>query len=173
MADNINQYPRHTPRDRGLRASDHDRDAVGDVLRRQHVAGRLDTDEFEERYVSCLQAKTYAELDQLIADLPTEAEPAFAGGPAPAFGRDSGHRTGHAGPWRAGGRPWRVPVFAWLAVLVAVALLSGGHLFWVAFPLFFFVVRPLLWRSARPGGGGGPGQWGCRSGFAGPGTTTV
>lgn len=178
MADNIKHYDRQAPRDRALRASDRDRDAVGDILRRQHLAGRLDTDEFADRYGRCLQARTYSDLDELIADLPVEAEPAFAGGPAPVPGGARGGRAWwegawHRGPGQAGGRPWRVPALAWLAVVLAIALVSGGRLVWVAFPLFFFVARPLMWRSARHGGPRGSGPWGCRSGFAGPGTTTV
>ena len=39
-----------------------------------------------------------------------------------------------------------------LALIAAIAF-SGGHLVWLAFPLFFFVVRPLLWPSRRRGYG--------------------
>jgi hypothetical protein len=43
-------------------------------------------------------------------------------------------------------------------VVIAVAA-SGGHLFWLAFPLvFFFVIRPLLWRSR---GLRGRDSWAC------------
>jgi hypothetical protein len=37
-----------------------------------HVAGRLDSREFQERLERCLEAKTYAELDELVADFPGE-----------------------------------------------------------------------------------------------------
>ena len=151
MADITNEYPRYTPRDRALRASDRDRDAVGEQLRRQHVAGRLDTDEFAERYGRCLEAKTYPQLDELIADLPGEEERAFVGGTGPVP-----QGNGRWGPRRALGR---VPVFFWLALGLALAVLSGGHLAWVAFPLLFFVFRPFIWRSAWRRGGRGPGGW--------------
>jgi hypothetical protein len=173
MAENVPGYPRHNPQDRSLRASNADRDAIADVLRRQHVAGRLDTDEFAERYSRSLQAKTYAELDELIADLPIDTEPVSAAG-AP-FGRSPGDvRTG-SGNWRGGVRAaewlrWPVPVFVWLAVVVAVAVASSGRLVWVAFPLFFFVVRPLMWRS---GWWGRNGRWGCYAPSTRRGTTVV
>ena len=164
MAENVPRYPRYNPQDRGLRAANADRDAIGDILRRQHVAGRLDTDEFAERYGRSLQAKTYAELDELIADLPADTEPVAAVGAAPG-GSPGGSRTGN-GNWRVGA-PWGgwlprpVPVFIWLAVVVVIAVASGGHLLWVAFPLFFFVARPLMWRSGWSVRSGRGGPWGC------------
>ena len=158
MAENSNHYSRRTPQDRSLRASDRDRDAVGDLLRRQHVAGRLNTDEFAERFGRCLEAKTYAQLDELIVDLPADAEAAFEAGPAPW----TGGAWRAAGPRWAGRRPWRIPVFAWVVLVVALAAVSGGRLLWLAFPLFFFfVLRPLMWHSTWRSAGRGPG-WGRR-----------
>jgi hypothetical protein len=69
--ENANAYDRRTePRDRTLRVGDREREAVGEILRRQHVEGRLDAVEFNERLERCLAAKTYRELDELIADFP-------------------------------------------------------------------------------------------------------
>ena len=102
MAENVPRYPRYNPQDRGLRAANADRDAIGDILRRQHVAGRLDTDEFAERYGRSLQAKTYAELDELIADLPADTEPVAAVGAAP------GGSPGAAAPITGTGE-WALP----------------------------------------------------------------
>jgi Domain of unknown function (DUF1707) len=152
MAENTSRYSRRSPVDRNLRAADSDRQAIGDILRREHVAGRLDSDEYADRYGRCLEARTYAQLDELIVDLPGEKEPALE------VGRQS------AGPaWRPGyGRPRRhVPVFAWIALVVALIALSGGQLVWLAFPLlfFFFILRPIMWRSSWRSGGRGPG-WG-------------
>ncbi len=176
MADNTNHYSRYSPQDRSLRASDQDREAIGDLLRRQHVAGRLDADEFADRYGRCLEAKTYAQLDGLIADLPFDGRAPYQPGPAAwANGEWTARR------WRAGRRLWRVPVSAWVIVFLALAV--GGHfLLWLAFPLFFlFVLRPLIWHSAWRAAGPGPGwgqrgpwgSWGCRSGFARTGRPTV
>ena len=76
---NDNRYdPRAYPRDRSLRAGDQERDAVSEILRQQHLEGRLDVDEFQARLERCLAAKTYAELDELIVDFPraeTESRP--------------------------------------------------------------------------------------------------
>jgi hypothetical protein len=167
MAEDVPGYPRHNPQDRSLRASNADRDVIGDILRRQHVAGRLDTDEFAERYGRSLQAKTYAELDELIADFP------FAEGPAsPAVNR-AGNGTSLGGPRWVGRRPWPVPLFILLAVVAVVALASGGHVLWVVFPLFFFVMRPLMWRSGWGGRSGRCGQWGGHPPRTGRGTTVV
>ena len=138
MADSYNYYERG-PRDRGLRAADQDREAVTDILREQHVSGRLDTNEFQDRVDRCYAAKTYAELDQLVADLP---------GP---------ERTRP----RGAGRPWRRPTIALVPLLIAIIVLSHGHLLWLAIPLFFFGVRPLLWRSG--GRGLNRGFAGCRT----------
>ncbi len=114
---------RHEIRDRGLRAGDRDRDATADVLREQHLAGRLETEEFQERLDRCYAAKTYGELDEIVADLPREK------------------------PARPVRRAWRWPAVALVPLVIAAIALSRGQLLWLAIPLFFFVGRPLLWRS--------------------------
>jgi hypothetical protein len=49
-------------------------------------------------------------------------------------------------------------VFLLLPAVLIAAIAVGGHVGWLAFPLFFFfVVRPLLWRSW--GGGYRRGGW--------------
>jgi hypothetical protein len=117
---------RSGPHDRGLRVGDSEREAVADVLREQHLQGRLASDEFQERLERCLAAKTYAELDALVGDFPTVEEP---------------------GRRERGRQRWAWP-FALVPLVVIAVAASGGRLFWLAFPLvFFFVVRPLLWRS--------------------------
>jgi hypothetical protein len=138
---NDTRYSRRSgPRDRQLRVGDSERETVGEILRQQHLDGRLDADEFQERLERCLTARTYAELDELVADFPSpEAE------------RD---RVGRTWAWRR----WPF-AFLPLALIAAIAV-SGGHLLWLAFPLFFFfVLRPLLWRSW--GDGYGHGISGC------------
>lgn len=128
-ADKKKSYDRRSgPRDRTLRVGDAERDAVGEILRREHVNGRLDAIEFQERLDRAFAAKTYSELDALIADLP--------GNEPPRALREFG--------WRP--RLWPVGIVP-LAV-IAVAVASGGHVIWLAFPLFaLFVLRPLVWRS--------------------------
>jgi len=53
-----------------LRAADADREATAERLRHAHGEGRLDTGELEERLQACYSARTYGELDWLVADLP-------------------------------------------------------------------------------------------------------
>jgi hypothetical protein len=53
-----------------LRASDAERTATADLLRRHHAEGRLDTAELEERIERCYAAKTRGDLAALTADLP-------------------------------------------------------------------------------------------------------
>ena len=54
-----------------MRAGDSDRELVVELLREQHIAGRLDSDELEQRLERCLTANSYAELHAITADLPT------------------------------------------------------------------------------------------------------
>jgi hypothetical protein len=56
-----------------IRASDADRDAVVDRLREAAGEGRLEPAELEERVAAALRARTYGELDWLVADLPGNA----------------------------------------------------------------------------------------------------
>ena len=130
--------PDDGPRDRSLRVGDKERDAVSEILRQRHVEGRIDSDEFQTRLEHCLAAKTYAELDELVADFPLE---------------EAEHRP-LVGARR--GRPW--PLALPLLFLVLIAAVAGGHFGWVAVPLLlFFVVRPVVWRARA----GGHGPWAC------------
>ena len=132
------RYDQHEPRARGLRVSDAEREAVTALLRREHLAGRLDSVEFDERLARCLAAKSYADLDELLADLPIDSRTA--------------RRSSRFSAW---------PLALLPMVVIAAGVLSHGHLFWLAFPLFFFfVLRPLVWgrrgyRRRAYGGGWG------------------
>ncbi|WNM42629.1 DUF1707 domain-containing protein [Micromonospora halotolerans] len=59
----------------GMRAADADREATAERLRVALEEGRLGLHEYDERLVRAYGAKTYADLDAVVADLP---------GPAPA-----------------------------------------------------------------------------------------
>jgi hypothetical protein len=129
------------PRNRSLRVGDKERDGVSEILRRRHLEGRLDAGEFEDRLGRCLAAKTYAGLDELIADFPRDPDP---GG----WARQTG-----------GGWAWP-PLFLFLPAAVIAAIVFGGHVGWLAVPLFFFfVVRPLVWHPR--GRGYRRGGWAC------------
>jgi hypothetical protein len=138
----LHPVPNRSPDARSLRAGDHDRDAVVEMLREQHLAGRLDTDELQERIERCYAAKTYAELDGVLADLPVAlSSPSDLPDPAR---RDRGAAVAW-GQW--GGRGWlRLPLLAPL-LLVAIVV-SHGHLVWLVLPfVFWFVSRRPRWRS--------------------------
>jgi hypothetical protein len=61
-----------------IRASDADRDRVADRLHQAAIEGRLMAHELEERLGHALRARTYGELDAVVADLPREASVAVA-----------------------------------------------------------------------------------------------
>jgi hypothetical protein len=123
-----------------IRASDADRDRTAALLREHHAAGRLTTDEFNERLDKAYAAKTLGELDELLADLP-----GIDLYQLPDASLRRTRRGTHGNPplpWMmAPGAAWRAAWGSWLSVsLVAflVWLLSGhpGNLWflWVAGP---------------------------------------
>jgi hypothetical protein len=110
-------------RDPKLRAGDRDREAVAEMLRTQHAEGRLDTEELQQRIDTCYEAKTFGELEQVVADLPRES-------------RDE--RSG----WHL--NRWRLRLLTAAPVLVTLAAISavtGRHLTWLVVPLIFLSVR--------------------------------
>jgi hypothetical protein len=58
-----------------IRASDADRDRVADALREALAEGRLTPEEHAERIDLVYRAKTYAELEPILADLPSASSP--------------------------------------------------------------------------------------------------
>ena len=53
-----------------MRAADADRDRVVEFLSTAYCEGRLSKDEYDGRLENALSARTYADLDQLVIDLP-------------------------------------------------------------------------------------------------------
>jgi len=101
----------------GIRASDAERDATVERLSRAAGDGRLTLEEFSQRMGQATEAKTRAELDRLVTDLP--AEPA---GPAAAAESSPAPATWHVSPvggLRVSG-PWRMERH------VIVASIVGG-----------------------------------------------
>lgn len=89
----------------GTRASDRERDAVVQRVQDAFAEGRLDDAEFDERSRAALTARTHADLDALLADLP--AEPSTPG-PAPALPGPGRFAVALKSSVRRAGR-WRVP----------------------------------------------------------------
>jgi Domain of unknown function (DUF1707) len=120
-----------------LRVSDADRDRALAELSEHYQAGRLTTEELEDRTGRALRARTAADLAALFTDLPRPRQvPAPPAGTAPA-------RTAPARP--GGYWPARTPMapFAVLAVVVALALLIGQpHIAWV--PVLVLIAVRLL-----------------------------
>jgi hypothetical protein len=61
-----------------MRVSDADRDRAAEVLREATGQGRITFDELEERLGRAYAARTYAELETVVSDLPVSAEAADA-----------------------------------------------------------------------------------------------
>ena len=104
-----------------LRAADADRTAVAEILGRHMSAGRLTMDEYDERLARAYTAKTYGELDQITADLPsTDVAPRPAAAPA-APAAPAAHAPGG---WDADPHSWRSWLTTSLIVLVIWAATS-------------------------------------------------
>lgn len=118
-----------------MRVSDADRDRAIAELSEHYQAGRITTEEFEDRSGRALRARTTADLADLFTDLPRRQ--------APTTGVTA---TGTAPARPAKAWPARVPVapVTILAVIAVLALLSG-HLFHIAWvPVVAIVVVRLL-----------------------------
>jgi Domain of unknown function (DUF1707) len=114
-----------------MKASDADRDAVVTALSEHFQAGRLTSEELEERTGQALAARTVGELDELTTDLPA-ARPAPPAEPAIAP-----HRPGYATTL-----PFVIPFAA--LVIVALTVATTGNpswgLWWVI-PVAFIIAR--------------------------------
>jgi hypothetical protein len=62
-----------------IRAADADRDRVAEILGTAFTEGRLSKDEYDDRLAAAFAARTYADLDRLVADLPRQAPVARPG----------------------------------------------------------------------------------------------
>ncbi|MFE9954533.1 DUF1707 domain-containing protein [Micromonospora sp. NPDC005299] len=87
----------------GMRAADADREATAERLRVALEEGRLGLHEYDERLVRAYGAKTYADLDEVVADLPGPA-PAQRAAVAPAPPPPSPVTAEHGGPVVGAGR---------------------------------------------------------------------
>lgn len=151
--------------DPNIRASDADRDKTVTLLREHLAAGRLTSEEFDERLDAALNAKTLGDLDRLMADLP-EIDlyrlPDAKLTRRPQQARPISPARRHAELWRAAWGSW----FTVSLVLFVIWALSGfGYPWplWVAGPwgvilLGRFVSGSHPQGSKRIDRGGDPGQ---------------
>ncbi|WP_353070764.1 DUF1707 SHOCT-like domain-containing protein [Actinomadura opuntiae] len=72
---NLPEQPSEPDSPARMRASDADRDQVADRLREALAEGRITPEEHAERIDAAYRAKTYADLEPLLADLPSEQAP--------------------------------------------------------------------------------------------------
>jgi uncharacterized protein DUF1707 len=126
--------------DSNLRAADSDRAAVAAALGEHMSAGRLTLAEYDDRVAQAYAAKTFGELAELTADLPSSGRaPAHAPvptpvahsapvcGPSPWAGRSS-----HS--WRAWLSTSLIVVTIWLATSISAGRLDYFWPIWVIGP---------------------------------------
>jgi Flp pilus assembly protein TadB len=115
-----------------LRASDADRERVADRLRHATAEGRLLAEELEERLGDVFSARTYGELDAVVADLP--------------MGQAGQRRRPGVPTLIAAGLAMAIAIVVILALLAAVLFIVTGVLvawmLWAAVGWWFFGRRP-------------------------------
>ncbi|SDU89159.1 DUF1707 SHOCT-like domain-containing protein [Jiangella alkaliphila] len=124
-----------------MRASDADRDRVAEILRDAHGEGRLSQDELLIRVDGTYTAKTYQDLDRLIADLPVRRQPAGLiprplSAPRPVPKR-TGRRVARRllnGAWWFYGICVAINLLVWLLVLIGSGDAQYFWPIWVAGP---------------------------------------
>jgi Domain of unknown function (DUF1707) len=126
-----------------LRIGNREREAAYAALNTHLEAGRLDPDEYGERYATASVARTRPELDALFVDLPSP-HPAFDPQPAPAALSWMSSRPRPRTWLPAGAR-----LFVLLPVLVIVLAVTTGAWF-----LFFILpASAILFGRGRQCGG--------------------
>jgi uncharacterized protein DUF1707/uncharacterized protein DUF4190 len=134
-----------------MRVCDADRDRVAEVLGVAYSEGRLSKDEYDGRLEQALSARTYADLDQIVTDLPsapaTVATPVartnglaiaslacglaqfmfgpLATIPAIVFGHMARHQIKRTGEQGAG-LALAGLVLGWAAVILGIILIVGA-----------------------------------------------
>jgi hypothetical protein len=114
-----------------LLASDADRDRVAERLRAASAEGRLTAEELEERLEKAFSARTDAELEPLVDDLPAPARAVVR-----RRRRDNEHVRAYV---------------ATMALLVAIWALTGAGYFWPIWPMLGWGIGVLADPSARLG----------------------
>lgn len=126
------------------RIGDAERDRAIDLLREHMAAGRLNTEEFDERLGVALSARTSADLDPLFTDLPgprpgqemTKPSPGPAVGPRPDVPRapvptepQLSPRERHPGLAALAGVIWPITILA----ITFLPWLGWANFWWLVF----------------------------------------
>ena len=140
-----------------MRAADADRDRAVSFLATAYTEGRLSKDEYDTRLESALSARTYADLDQVVTDLPGARIPPvrhvtrtnglavaslacglaqFVFGPLPTipaivFGHVARHQIKRTGEQGAG-MALAGLLLGWAAVVLGIIAIAGLAAFAVA-----------------------------------------
>ena len=151
-----------------IRVGDADRDATATQLREHYAAGRLTLDELNERLEQIFAARTRADLNAVMRDLPSlDGAWARAGRPAadsslgaPLLRNDQGQRDQgqrDQGQWDQGGRRHRYSALGMLVPVVlaiwALLLLGGAFGFGGGRPLAVVLLLAVLGMIRRMFGG--------------------
>jgi len=124
-----------------MRAGDADRKAVADQLKAALDEGRLDLHEYDERLQRTYAAKTYADLDGLLGDLPgtvpverSQLQPAAAphAGPVDSSPADRSGNPHWVGPYAG---VVLVCTLIWLVTSIASGELRYFWPVWMLIPL--------------------------------------
>jgi hypothetical protein len=108
----------------GLRAADADRERVAERLRIALDEGRLNLYEYDERLREAYAARTYGELDQLLADLPGPTEASRAQVALP--GQGTVDRPGPDGRYPDATRRWLAEVWSsWVGAVSICTVIWG------------------------------------------------
>jgi hypothetical protein len=122
-----------------LRASDADRDQIAEHLRRASTEGRLAGDELEPRLETALSARTYGELDAVVADLPR-----------PRSGHRSSLELGWVGPALLLALAGPVALAIVVAVVFALTGVFSAWVLWLAVGLWLVGRRRRLHARRDP-----------------------
>jgi hypothetical protein len=157
-----------------LRAGDADRERVADRLRTALDEGRLNLHEYDQRLQQAYAARTYADLDKLLADLPgvvpasqSELIPAAPGAAVPATAR---WNPGPDGRYPDATRRWLVAMWDGWAGTVAICVAIWAAISLISLDLMYFwpgwVAGPwgavLLVQSALGMARGEPQRWAAK-----------
>lgn len=138
----------------GMRAGDADRQQVADQLKKALDEGRLDLGEYDERIQRAYGARTFADFDGLLDDLPgtvpvqkSQIQPAPPAPGAPVSAAAEAHGR------RSGVQP-AIGLFLLCTVIWGISSLASGEAYyfwpaWVLIPVAFAVLARLGDRDKR------------------------